>query len=99
MFTMSKNASGVRECKLRRRKNAPERRMVIKTSPYAGDEDTILAMDLHVLGLNAKDLGKGFDSCDGSWTRRVIKDVENEIVAVAALVSNRSHHVLATRKE
>jgi len=73
--------------------------MVIKTSPYAGDEDTVLVMDLHVPCLNAKYLGKGFDSRDGSWARRMIEDVENEIVAVAALVSHRSHHVLATRKE
>jgi len=83
-------------CKLRR--NAPERRMVIKTSPYAGDEDTVLVMDLHVPGLNAKDLGKGLDSSDGLWTGRMIEDIEDEIVAIAALVSDRSHHILATRK-
>lgn len=72
--------------------------MIIKTSPYAGDEDTVVVMDLHVPGLNTKDLGKGFDSSDGSWTGRMIEDVENEIIAVAAFASNRSHHVLATRK-
>lgn len=59
----------------------------------------MLAVDLHVLGLDMESLGKGLDTGDGSWARRVVENVENKVVAVAALVLDGGDQVLATRKE
>ena len=78
--------------------NALERSTVMKTSPHAGYKNTGFTKNLHVPSLDAKDFGKGLDPSDGSWTGRVIEDIEDKIVAVVALILDRSHHALATRK-